>query len=443
MNQAQILHCPTCGAPLDLTGKGAVRVCAYCHNSIVLPESIQRREFAELDLSEHALTLLGDLTLMLANERKIEAIRLLRVSTNLSLRDAKEAVDALEVGDQSPVVSALKLPMKGEAADIPAQIKIIIDRRPLSEEVIKTGRRTALGVGFVFLAVLVIFGGLGVWVLREVSGAGWGKSIVQTELSFGSVGLGPGQFTDPRAVAVDRSGNIYAADYQTGRIQSFDSEGTFRWVINLGNRIIIQSMAVGPDEVLFAVVQGRLRRFETEAGRELEAYGREISRDFYADDVWIAPDGRIGLISRGENIILLDRDLNTLIEIENAVSSVTGDSELSSEIAIDAMGNIFVLGSFNKKVLKYSPEGRYLTQFGGPTVDEVDGKFRATQDLGVDHQGRVYVSDTFGVHVFDNEGAFISRFKLNRSPRGMIFDLNDRLYATTLEPKLLRLKLNY
>ena len=52
---------------------------------------------------------------------------------------------------------------------------------------------------------------------------------------------GNGQFKDPIAVAVDRMGNVYVADYGNNRIQKFNSNGTFitTWgELGSGNKFI-------------------------------------------------------------------------------------------------------------------------------------------------------------------------------------------------------------
>jgi tripartite motif-containing protein 71 len=48
-------------------------------------------------------------------------------------------------------------------------------------------------------------------------------------LQFGSYGTANGQFNTPRDVAVDQESNIYVADAANGRIQAFNSSGTFLW----------------------------------------------------------------------------------------------------------------------------------------------------------------------------------------------------------------------
>jgi hypothetical protein len=56
-------------------------------------------------------------------------------------------------------------------------------------------------------------------------------------------------------------------------------------------------------------------------------------------------------------------------------------------------------------------------------------------------QGRVYVSDVFGVQVFDGAGRYLDRFKLVRSAQGMTFDLANRMYIASNEPQVVRLVL--
>ncbi len=51
-------------------------------------------------------------------------------------------------------------------------------------------------------------------------------------LSWGSQGSGPGQFTLPHSIWVDREDRVYVADRMNGRLQLFTSEGAFldQWI---------------------------------------------------------------------------------------------------------------------------------------------------------------------------------------------------------------------
>ena len=70
---------------------------------------------------------------------------------------------------------------------------------------------------------------------------------------------------------------------------------------------------------------------------------------------------------------------------------------MSIRVAADGLGNVYALGQFNDAVFKFSPDGRFLTKFGGDG-DEA-GQFRAPGAIAVDNQGRVYVADFKGTDI--------------------------------------------
>lgn len=515
MSEAQLFHCPTCGAPLAFSGDAPVVACTYCNNSVIVPETLRRRSPQEMGPGFLSASHFGDISLLLANNKKIEAIKLLRELSGLGLKEAKDIADAIQRGEhvgpitlqhenvsvQSSVLDQrqlLELVDKGQKIEAIKQLreatglglkeaKDVIDALQRGENMalvnalaggmqfttsgnsfttvsvsstptlhldpgqVKTvAKATGATVGCgVILLVLFVIASIAIPLIYTLVVAGplaplWNRlnpaAFAVPDLTLQGEGIGPGQFKDPRASAADRDGNLYVADYTSGRMQSFDSQGAFRWMANLGDKTIVQSLVVSGDGVLYIASQGKIRQFETATGKELPMPALN-DLGFYIEDLAVSPDGRMALIYRGENLLVVDGDLQPLFEVAAAVSSVTGDSELSSDVAIDASGNVFILGSFNERVLKYSPSGRFLTQFGGETTDQADGRFRAVGDIAVDMDGRVYVSDIFGVQVFDGDGRFLERFKLVQYAHGMSFDLQNRLYIASNEPQVVRLVL--
>ena len=78
---------------------------------------------------------------------------------------------------------------------------------------------------------------------------------------------------------------------------------------------------------------------------------------------------------------------------------------------------------FNNAVFKFGPDGKYINRFGGD--GDRAGQFRAPGAIAVDGKGRVYVSDSKGIQIFDGEGRYIDVFKPDGGfASGMIF--NDR-----------------
>ena len=69
--------------------------------------------------------------------------------------------------------------------------------------------------------------------------------------SWGQKGTAPGQFANVRSIAVDAQGNVYTADGGNGRVQVFDSNGTFKTEIkNLGNPQAL-CLTTGANPVLY------------------------------------------------------------------------------------------------------------------------------------------------------------------------------------------------
>ncbi|HKO63020.1 MAG TPA: hypothetical protein VJV03_17805, partial [Pyrinomonadaceae bacterium] len=99
---------------------------------------------------------------------------------------------------------------------------------------------------------------------------------------------------------------------------------------------------------------------------------------------------------------------------------------LDTKVAIDGLGNIFALGTFNNGVFKFGPDGKFLTRFGD--AGEQPGQFRAPHTIAVDGKGRVYVSDIKGIQVFDSNGRYLNVFKPQGSAFGMVFNDKGELF---------------
>jgi streptogramin lyase len=265
------------------------------------------------------------------------------------------------------------------------------------------------------------------------------NAFATTTLQFGSEGIGPGMFKDARSIAVDGSGKIYVGEYIGGRIQVFDSDGKFitQWMVDL--KMPLRGMAADRNGVVYVVQSGTITRHEGETGKLLGTISYPEGWGF--DDIRVAADG--GLVAswykNRDDIVRFNSSGQVVRTIRAAISSVTDDSELDTKVAIDGLGNIYALGSFNNAVFKYSPEGKYLTKFGDS--GDQPGQFRAPTTIAVDGKGRVYVSDMKGVQVFDTNGRYLTIFKPGGFAFGMVFnDKNELFIAARKEVFRLALK---
>jgi DNA-binding beta-propeller fold protein YncE len=117
-------------------------------------------------------------------------------------------------------------------------------------------------------------------------------------MAWGTPGRGEGQFDDPHGIAVDGSGNVYVADTNNHRIQSFTPEGVFlsalgEWGIGEGQLSRPQGVAV--DE------QGHVHVADTGNSRIQHMVLRHTITVIAGEHGSISPGGETGevLVSHG------------------------------------------------------------------------------------------------------------------------------------------------
>ena len=305
----------------------------------------------------------------------------------------------------------------------------------------RLGRNIALAA-----AALLVAGAIGVFVLLKQHGCGIAsRPFADSVLAFGQKGIGAGMLNDPRSVGVDHDGKIYAGDFNDGRVNIFDATGKFLRLIHLGNDTCIRSMAVAPDGTLYLSYDGKIHRLNAKGNDTQLGYADEYGHPVYFDSIVLGTDGSLVAACQSEKIIRFGPDGTVNLTIPKAFSSVTGHMELDVKLAVDGLGNIYALGTFNNLVLKYNANGKYVDQFGGKTehpaegVDE--GRFQAAEAITVDGHGRIFVSDIWGIQVFDDSGRFLKFFKLDGVAFGMAFDLSNDLYVASNKPAIIKLRI--
>jgi LSD1 subclass zinc finger protein len=442
--------CTSCGGPLEYDGNASTVRCPFCGNSIIVPEELRARPAPSwgaglvdgiFKLQQRAENL-QEIARLARSNRKIEAIRLYREIFGAGLEEAKVAVDRMAAGEAAEAVVM--------SANAPAFHQHVFDPQTLVRPV----KRFTLAwviVLFVIIGVTVAIGFIIKSAVEKKVGevlpssasrpsSSSSSSSSQTTpatpgfasvaLKFGSEGTGPGMFKDARSIGVDGEGKIYVGEYLGGgRIQVFDSEGKFitQWTVD--PKMPLRDLTVDRKGTAYVVQRGEISRFEGASGDPLGKVEYGGSGRAYFDNARSLPDGGIIAVVNNEDIVRFNSRGQIVRTISKSVSGQTDRSELDASAAADGLGNIYVLGSFNEAVFKYSPEGRFLNKFGGD--GDGHGQFRAVQAIAVDGQGRVYVSDIKGIQVFDSEGRYLETFKVDGNVAfGMVFnDKNELLVA--------------
>jgi len=362
--------CPSCGAPLDYDGGPDYTIrCPFCNNSVIVPEELRPQHTRQVHIP--------------ADQYQRRGSRLACVVIAVAV--------ALVLLGIIPVVYTASRSTK------------LVTNPPLATNPLAP---TA--------------------VVRETPKTGF----AQVTMQFGGEGIGPGLLNDSRAIAVDNEGNIYLADYTGGRVQAFDSEGKF----------INQWMVGDKDTLIFSLTADRKGKVYIIANHGIVIYegasGKSIGKIDYPDkdfnDAFIAPDGTLvtTMYIFEDNIVRFDESGKAIQTIKNVFSSQTDQNEMQMTVAVDGLGNIYALGMINSTVMKYSPQGKFLNRFGSD--GDEPGQFRAVEDIAVDGQGRVYVSDIKGVQVFDSDGRYLATIEIPKGvPFGIVISDQNELFVTT------------
>jgi DNA-binding beta-propeller fold protein YncE/DNA-directed RNA polymerase subunit RPC12/RpoP len=254
--------------------------------------------------------------------------------------------------------------------------------------------------------------------------------FANTVLTFGSEGIGQGMFDNPRAIGVDGKGNIVVANSDDGRVQTFDPKGNFISSFTVkqeGKPSFITSIAVSPEGKIYVSSGSNILIFD-ESGKELGSILSDINHSY--DNVVLGADGRLYAISfSSEMIVRFNIGHSIDLEIPNSVSSITGDNGDFPSLAVDGLGNIYVAS--RSAVIKYSPEGQFVDQFGGRSEDITTfepGKFASPMGIAIDGYGRIFINDEFNLQVFDADGNYLRR--ISGGYYGIAFDQQNNLYTT-------------
>jgi sugar lactone lactonase YvrE len=151
------------------------------------------------------------------------------------------------------------------------------------------------------------------------------------------------------------------------------------------------------------------------------------------------PNGNIIVLTSGadDELIFMNSAGKVLNRIKDIVSSQTENSQTSLDLAVDGLGNIYILSQRESAVFRFSPEGKFVDRFGNNepfATPSSDAEFRGTVGaIAVDSQGRIYVTDFDGIKIFSNDGRFLQL--VPEPPESgfiydMVFNTKDELFIS-------------
>jgi uncharacterized protein (TIGR03663 family) len=193
-------------------------------------------------------------------------------------------------------------------------------------------------------------------------------------------GIGPGQLTAPRGIAIGADDSIFVADSYNHRIQHFSKDGT-----------LINSWGA-----YASILNG-----EAPGGTFNEPWGIALGPDgsVYVTDTW---NYRIQKFTSQGQFIKMWGTYN----IGSSQQGLYGPRG----IIVTKEGHVLVTDTGNKRVVIFDSEGNYLSQFG--TAGMEPGNLDEPVGLASDQEGNIYIADTWNhrIQVFkpDSSGLVFS-----------------------------------
>lgn len=214
--------------------------------------------------------------------------------------------------------------------------------------------------------------------------------------SWGGEGSEPGKFKDPCGIAIGPDGSVYVADTWNHRIQKFDANGKLltEWREQTSGFWGPRGIAVSPDgKYVYVTDTGnkRVARFDSN-GRQLNVWGHEGSKaSELIEPVGLAvdPDGNVHVADTGNHRVQIFDEEGEYVR-EHMVS---GWEEFYTEPYLAMLGDdLIATDSYAHRVARYNKDGELLYAWG--KTGSGPGDFNRPIGVAVDEQGSVYVSDT-------------------------------------------------
>ncbi|MBB4635272.1 hypothetical protein [Longimicrobium terrae] len=405
------LRCPTCSAPLDVPSEHANLVrCAYCGAAALVSE----RFGTPMAIAAHDphSSVIAEVLRHLREGDRVGAIQVYRERLGGSLLEARKAVARLEEGQ--PAGSVPSPPGIARVAGIVGAVMLL----------------SMIGIGFILRAAQGPASSTGSSTGTSMPSVGTGLAgqpekpaeWAQTVTRFGREGTGAGRFEDAREVAVDGSGRVYVAEYGGGRVQVFDSAGTFLTQWTADPEMPMMSMAANREGTVFVVQSSRIRRYEGATGKPLGDFAASSGASF--NDVTVALDGTLWALAGFSDLLHLSRTGAVLASMD--LKEVDRDTK-PERVAVAGDGRLYVANFGSGDIYRLTAEGRFVDRFGGDGGDGVG--MHSPEDIVVDGHGRVYVSDS-GIQVFDASGRQLGSFAGSAAIFGLAITDADDLYAS-------------
>jgi len=212
---------------------------------------------------------------------------------------------------------------------------------------------------------------------------------------FGSEGSGEGQFKGIKGIATNKEGDVYVSDYANNRVQEFSPSGAF--IRKLGSPGVGAGQLAGPTGI--AVDSSGNVWVLNSNGVQVQEFSS--SGEYLSGFGSAGPAGSTGLAISAGHLYVVEELKGRVQEFSTAGSSLaifdergsaSGKSALAWAIVTDpTTGNLYVTDIGNDNVQEFSPSGGFIASFGSAGYGA--GQLRGPKGAAVAPSGYVFIAD--------------------------------------------------
>ena len=251
----------------------------------------------------------------------------------------------------------------------------------------------------------------------------------QVLFSFGSQGVGKGQFNMPQSISCDMDGNVFVADTLNGRVQFFKITGSTKQalkaipfippVLDYDSSIYTGKMIVDlnavPGRGLYALSDYYAQILFV--GDTKLVFGKTDEEAYKLSNpqaLFVNGEGRMLIADTGHHRLQFMNPDGTFAYQFGKKGKDRSEFLALGGVAMDEEGYIFVADSKNNRIQVFNNDGIYLKTFGKESGDiyahgPQPGTFSEPKDLAFNSRQELYVLDYKNrrIQVFDHKGLFL------------------------------------
>ncbi len=259
--------------------------------------------------------------------------------------------------------------------------------------------------------------------------------------TLGLPGSDPGQFIEPRDVAVLTNGNLVVADTGNRRVQIFSPQYVFLKQLTGSDDLPFEEplavevlrRASGDEILVLDSAQQWIFRFDG-VGNYLNRFGGPAARLFHPRGLAVFPDSAIGVANTGmSQLALFKPDGDPLGVIGSAPGAAPGQFNEPTDALKDEFGTYFVAEAENNRIQRLDNAGNPLGQWNISPAFAFNGPHLA---FGPDSSIFMTEAQSQSLYRFTSEGELLEQWRaigpVNLvQPVGIYFDrAGSRLYLT-------------